>query len=72
MSSNNNTSNKIKDSLKGIISIGAGAFLVILGFVWITILPLSIVLWIIGCPLIVNGIRTIFSKNKTIQIMVLY
>ena len=31
--SNNNTSNKIKDSLKGIISIGAGAFLVILGFV---------------------------------------
>ena len=26
MSNNNNTSNKIKDSLKGIINIGAGAF----------------------------------------------
>ena len=63
-SNNNNTSNKIKDSLKGIISVGAGAFLVILGFVWITILPLSIVLWIIGCPLVVNGIRTIFSRKQ--------
>ena len=31
---------------------------------WISILPLSIVLWIIGCPLVVNGIITIFGRKQ--------
>lgn len=63
-----NKSGRIKDYLKGIVSIGVGALLVIIGFVWISILPLAIVLWVIGCPAVVTGIGLIIhnKKNNTV------
>ncbi len=52
------TSGRIKDYLKGIICLG------ILGFVWISILPLAIVLWVIGFPWAFTGLGLIIHNKK--------
>ena len=58
------TSGRIKDYLKGIICLGGGIILVILGFVWISILPLAIVLWVIGFPWAFTGLGLIIHNKK--------
>lgn len=55
---------RIKDYLKGIICLGGGVLLIILGFVWISILPLAIVFWIIGFPWATTGIGLIIHNKK--------
>ena len=63
-----NKKGRIKDYLKGIISIAVGVVLIIIGIIWVEILPLAIVLWVLGCSAVVTGIGLIIhnKKNNTI------
>lgn len=59
-----NKKGRLKDFLKGLILIGVGVLLIIIGIVWISILPLAIVLWVLGCPAVFTGIRLIIHNKK--------
>lgn len=63
-----NKAGRIKDYIKGFILIGVGVLLIILGVVWVSILPLAIVLWVLGCPAAATGVGLIIhnKKNNTI------
>lgn len=59
-----NKKGRVKDYLKGIIFIGAGVFLIILGVVWVSILPLAIVFWVLGCPAVFTGLGLIIHNKR--------
>lgn len=55
---------RFKDYLKGIISLVGGVLLIILGVVWLDILPLAIVLFVIGVPAVFTGLGLIIHNKK--------
>lgn len=55
---------RFKDYIKGIIFGGVGGLLIIIGFIWLEVLPFAIVCWVLGVPAFLTGLSLIIHNKK--------